>query len=94
MTMGESLLDTWGKKVPVIDGNNQMKESSASSTTIIIQNVLDREQMKFTASLLQHMNLLYSQMLGSEVADMIDNSPMQQTRSWYNPGHSSVTESA
>ena len=89
-----SLLDAWKKEIPVIDGNRQLKKKSAPPTTIIIQNVLDREQMQFTASLLQHMTLLYSQLLGGQVSDMISDSPMQQTRSWYNPGHSSVTESA
>ena len=89
-----SLLDMWGKKVPVIDKNNQMKEKSAPPTTIIIQNVLDKEQMHFAGALLKHLNLLYNQMLGEQDAGAMMAPPMQQTRSWYNPGHSSVTESA
>ena len=89
-----SLLDMWKKEVPVVDGNRQLKKKSPPPTTIIVQNVLDKEQMHFTASLLQHMTLLYSQLLGEEVTNMVNNSPTQQTRSWYNPGHSSVTESA
>ena len=89
-----SLLDAWKREIPVIDGNRQLEKKSAPQTTIIVQNVLDREQMQFTASLLQHMNLLYSQLLGGQVTDMINDSPMAQTKSWYNPGHSSVTESA
>ena len=39
-------------------------------------------------------NLLYNQMLGEQDAGAMMAPPMQQTRSWYNPGHSSVTESA
>ena len=58
------------------------------------QPAFSMEQAQFTASLLKHLNLLYSQMLGSQVSNMVTGGSIGQTRSWYNPGHSSVTESA
>jgi len=58
------------------------------------QPMFSMEQAQFTASLLKHLNLLYSQMLGGQVSNMIAGVPTVQAQSWYNPGHSSVTESA
>ena len=88
-----SLLDMWQQEIPVIDGSKKGEPSSAP-TTIIIQNVLDKEQMQFAGSLIKHLNLLYNQMLGEQDMGAMMAPPMQQTRSWYNQGHSSVTESA
>ena len=52
-------------------------------------------------ALIQHLNLLYIQMKAkkgvvdddSNIVDILGK-PAIQTRGWYNPGHSSVTESA
>ena len=60
--------------------------------------------MKFTHSLIKHLDMLYSRMLAGEISDMTDNEsdeeiidiaglPHIQKHSYYNPGHSSVTES-
>ena len=63
--------------------------------------------MKFTHSLIKHLDMLYSRMLAGEVSDMtqdpyndsdeemieIAGLPHFQKHSYYNPGHSSVTES-
>ena len=47
-------------------------------------------------ALIEHLNLLYVQMKAKE--GIVDDDPLStshaQTRTWYNPGHSSVTESA
>ena len=52
-------------------------------------------------ALIQHLNLLYVQMkakkgIVDDDPDIVDilGTPHIQTRAWYNPGHSSVTESA
>ena len=52
-------------------------------------------------ALIQHLNLLYVQMKAKkgivdddpDITDILGTSHVQ-TRAWYNPGHSSVTESA
>ena len=60
--------------------------------------------MKFTHSLIKHLDMLYSRMLAGEISDglqqpqdeeIIDIAglPHIQKHSYYNPGHSSVTES-
>ena len=56
--------------------------------------------MKFTHSLIKHLDMLYSRMLAGEISEMNDENmveiggqPHVQTRSWYNPGNSNVTES-
>ena len=63
--------------------------------------------MKFTHSLIKHLDMLYSRMLAGEVSNMtqdpyndsneeiveIAGLPHIQKHSYYNPGHSSVTES-
>ena len=62
--------------------------------------------MKFTHSLIKHLDMLYSRMLAGEISDMaqghesadddlldIAGLPHKTRHSYYNPGHSSVTES-
>ena len=67
----------------------------------------DMANMKFTHSLIKHLDMLYSRMLAGEVSDMtqdpyndsneeiveIAGLPHIKKHSYYNPGHSSVTES-
>ena len=62
-------------------------------------------QMKFTHSLIKHLDALYSKMLAGEISDINNQSevdeevtyiagmPSVQKHAYYNPGHSSVTES-
>jgi len=66
------------------------------------ENITD---MKFTHSLIKHLDMLYSRMLAGEISDMTQgaesNNDMidiaglshEKKHSYYNPGHSSVTES-
>tara|TARA_R110002110_G_scaffold148604_2_gene339676 strand:- start:2385 stop:2756 length:372 start_codon:yes stop_codon:yes gene_type:complete len=61
--------------------------------------------MKFTHSLIKHLDALYSKMLAGEISDMNNESetdeeiidiagiPHTQKHSYYNPGNSNVTES-
>ena len=60
--------------------------------------------MKFTHSLIKHLDVLYSKMLAGEISDMnspeedpninyVAGMPMVEKNSYYNPGNSAVTES-
>jgi hypothetical protein len=60
--------------------------------------------MKFTHSLIKHLDMLYSRMLAGEISDMNSNEsdeeiidiaglPHVQKHAYYNPGNSAVTES-
>ena len=59
--------------------------------------------MKFTHSLIKHLDMLYGRMLAGEISDMNESNdeetidiaglPHIKKHSYYNPGHSSVTES-
>ena len=60
--------------------------------------------MKFTHSLIKHLDMLYSRMLAGEISDMTENEsdeeiidiaglPHVQKHAYYNPGNSAVTES-
>jgi len=61
--------------------------------------------MKFTHSLIKHLDMLYSKMLANEISDINNNSevneeaidiagiPHTQKNAYYNPGNSAVTES-
>ena len=63
--------------------------------------------MKFTHSLIKHLDMLYSRMLAGEISDMAQESnnesneevidiaglPHVQKHAYYNPGNSAVTES-
>jgi len=76
-------------------------EIPATPLGAIPENMTD---MKFTHSLIKHLDMLYSRMLAGEISDglqqpqdeeIIDIAglPHIQKHSYYNPGHSSVTES-
>ena len=60
--------------------------------------------MKFTHSLIKHLDMLYSKMLAGEISDMSEEDsdkdaidiaglPHERRFSYYNPGNSAVTES-
>ena len=60
--------------------------------------------MKFTHSLIKHLDMLYSRMLAGEISDGLEQSqdeeiidiaglPHVQKHAYYNPGNSAVTES-
>ena len=60
--------------------------------------------MKFTHSLIKHLDVLYSKMLAGEISEMnspeedpdinyVAGMPMVEKNSYYNPGNSAVTES-
>ena len=60
--------------------------------------------MKFTHSLIKHLDILYSKMLAGEISDINDQQqdpdikdiaglPMVEKNSYFNPGNSNVTES-
>ena len=61
--------------------------------------------MKFTHSLIKHLDMLYNRMLAGEISDINNESqvneetidiagvPHTQKHSYYNPGNSNVTES-
>ena len=92
-----------GKKIKAVDANNYLKEEEKpkeeEQEEVITPN-LDMEQARFTHSLIKHLDMIYSKMLAGEVSEIsqpvkyIAGKPHVETRSWYNPGHSSVTESA
>ena len=79
-------------------------EVPASPLGALPENMTD---MKFTHSLIKHLDMLYSKMLAGEISDITEgpiNDPDEETidiaglphtmkHSYYNPGHSSVTES-
>ena len=85
-------------------GEISPSEIPASSLESVPNSMTD---MKFTHSLIKHLDMLYSRMLAGEVSDMtqdpyndsdeemieIAGLPHFQKHSYYNPGHSSVTES-
>ncbi|MBC8553200.1 MAG: hypothetical protein H8D23_26570 [Candidatus Brocadiales bacterium] len=81
-----TLLEAWGKDVKIIDGNNVLEK-----TEELVEEQQPEDRDEFISMLIEHINALYSKMLGQEIGA---NAPAVQTRSWYNPGHSSVTESA
>ena len=89
-----SLLDTWIKDLEVVDKNNVLEVSIEEEVSEEVEIETDESnQDDFTAALIAHINTLYSRILGSEVSE-IAGTPTVQTKAWYNPGHSSVTESA
>jgi len=79
-------------------------EVPASPLESVPENMTD---MKFTHSLIKHLDMLYSRMLAGEISGMAQDSanesdeeiidiagmPHIKKHSYYNPGHSSVTES-
>ena len=98
--MAITLLDMLGKKIRVVNANKQFKGMEQSKPVSNQPVGLNMEQARFTHSLIKHLDMIYSKMLAGEVSEIsqpvkyIAGKPHIQTRSWYNPGHSSVTESA
>ena len=92
--MAITLLDMLGKKIRVVNANKQPKPVDNQPVG------LNMEQARFTHSLIKHLDMMYSKMIAGEVSEMaqpvnyIAGKPHIQTRSWHNPGHSAVTESA
>jgi len=77
--------------------------ASTLATSAMPESITD---MKFTHSLIKHLDMLYSRMLAGEISDMTQGAesvhedtidiaglPHEKRHSFYNPGHSSVTES-
>ena len=83
---------------------SEVPVDSLQSTEELPNNITD---MKFTHSLIKHLDMLYSRMLAGEISDMTENPaseyddevidiaglPHIQKHSYYNPGNSAVTES-
>ena len=79
-------------------------EVPASPLEALPENMTD---MKFTHSLIKHLDMLYSRMLAGEISDITENPasepdeeivdiaglPHIRKNSYYNPGNSAVTES-
>ena len=79
-------------------------EVPASPLGALPENMTD---MKFTHSLIKHLDMLYRKMLAGDISNMTQNPasepdeeivdiaglPHIKKHSYYNPGHSSVTES-
>ena len=76
-------------------------EVPASPLGALPENMTD---MKFTHSLIKHLDMLYSRMLVGEISDGLQESqddeiidiaglPHVQKHAYYNPGNSAVTES-
>ena len=79
-------------------------EVPASPLEALPENMTD---MKFTHSLIKHLDMLYSRMLAGEISDITQNPasepdeeiidiaglPHIKKNSYYNPGNSAVTES-
>ena len=75
--------DLWVKGLMDREGHGQQVEEEESSVS---------SKDDLTKALIAHINKLYNIINGGE--SEIAEAPQVQTRSWYNPGHSSVTESA
>ena len=89
-----SLLDSWIKDIKIVDKNDVLDGDIEEEISEGVELESDESnQDEFTAALIAHINTLYSRILGSEVSE-IAGTPTVQTKAWYNPGHSSVTESA
>ena len=79
-------------------------EVPASPLGAVPENMTD---MKFTHSLIKHLDMLYSKMLAGDISNMTQNPasepdeetidiaglPHTRRHSYYNPGNSAVTES-
>jgi len=67
-----------------------------------MQGAKDMTEMKFTHSLIKHLDVVYSKMLAGEISEMAEEDPdikyiagmpMVEKHSYYNTGNSNVTES-
>ena len=82
------------------EGEIAPSEVPASPLQSLPDNMTD---MKFTHSLIKHLDVLYSKMLAGEISDINNESdeetidiagiPHTQKHAYYNPGNSNVTES-
>ena len=89
-----SLLDSWINNIKVVDKNDVLDGDIEDEISEGVELEPDQSnQDEFTAALIAHINTLYSRILGNQVSE-IAGTPTVQTKAWYNPGHSSVTESA
>ena len=83
------------------EGEIAPSEVPAEPLQTLPENMTD---MKFTHSLIKHLDILYSKMLSGEISDINDKQqdpdikdiaglPMVEKNSYFNPGNSNVTES-
>ena len=83
------------------EGEIAPSEVPAEPLQTLPENMTD---MKFTHSLIKHLDILYSKMLSGEISDINDQQqdpdikdiaglPMVEKNSYFNPGNSNVTES-
>jgi len=83
------------------EGEIAPSEVPANQLQSLPANMTD---MKFTHSLIKHLDILYSKMLAGEISDINDQQqdpeikeiaglPMVEKNSYFNPGNSAVTES-
>ena len=86
------------------EGEIAPSEVPATQMQSLPENMTD---MKFTHSLIKHLDMLYSRMLAGEISNMTQNPanefndevidiagiPHVQKHAYYNPGNSAVTES-
>ena len=83
------------------EGEIAPSEVPAEPLQTLPENMTD---MKFTHSLIKHLDILYSKMLAGEISDINDQQqdpdikdiaglPMVEKNSYFNPGNSNVTES-
>ena len=83
------------------EGEIAPSEVPANQLQSLPANMTD---MKFTHSLIKHLDILYSKMLAGEISDINDQQhdpeikeiaglPMVEKNSYFNPGNSNVTES-
>ena len=82
---------------------SEVPANSLEQQEFLPENLTD---MKFTHSLIKHLDMLYSRMLAGEISDDLQQSseqddeiidiaglPHVQKHAYYNPGNSAVTES-
>ena len=110
-----SLFDQLGKEIDIDSG--AMAEAPEHPTSTPAQRTPEIDEvaqkpdlknftgMKFTHSLIKHLDALYSKMLAGEISDINNQSevneetidiagvPHTQKHAYYNPGNSNVTES-
>ena len=83
------------------EGEIAPSEVPANQLQSLPANMTD---MKFTHSIIKHLDVLYSKMLAGEISDINDQQqdpdikeiaglPMVEKNSYFNPGNSNVTES-
>jgi len=98
-------------QVPVPKVHRYANEKPKKAKKVSAKNPLQQlpnsvTDMKFTHSLIKHLDLLYSKMLAKEVSQLSSNAgvveeelidiaglPHRKRHSYYNPGNSAVTES-